>query len=258
MKPFILFLNGPENDAKRRLIASVRKNFEEQVCVNINRKELLKMFDAKKDINEESEESHEWIIPKVMKSIVNNGVFVVLDAFLPTRRINQYADQMKGLPCYWIGVFFKDYKSEEFYDFNVKISEEDEGDFEEQATSIFNFISNNKPNCFETTKEVEFVARKRFIRSTDSGVDSEVDSNEEGSLDDNRSNEEGSERRSDDRGRSEGRSEGRSFGGGDRGRPSFGGGDRKPFERREGSGDKSFSENNKTEQNSERVTKKTD
>ena len=258
-KPSIIFLNGPENAEKRLLLAKLRTKFETS-CVVISRKDLLEMFNAH---DEDKSESYEWLVTKVLKNILNNGVVVLFDAFLPSRRIEQYVTQMKGLPCYWIGVFFKEY-SNQMYDFSVKLaenqckieeensenegfcdleddseeieflvcedenecgkcqigndkelffeektcqndeeeeSEEEEEDSEEEeseedgqnsefdeenlenvdendadsevvgmscnkaAKAIFEFVNNNKPTCFETLRDVEFVARKRDIDS---------------------------------------------------------------------------------------------
>jgi len=117
MNPSVIFLNGPQDDQKRQLVRELRKKFEEHACIVINRKELLDMmngYDAVQD------ESFEWIAAKVVKNIVNNGVFVIFDAFLPSRRMQQYVQQMSGLPCYWIGVFFKEHDAE-FYDYTVQI-----------------------------------------------------------------------------------------------------------------------------------------
>lgn len=121
LKPSIIFLNGPDNTSKQYLLANLRKKFPTS-CVVINRKNLLDMFVADK---EEKTESYEWLIAKVIKNILNNGVFVLFDGFLPTRRVEQYVSQMHGLPCYWIGIFFKEY-NQQLYDFSVKIEDLDE------------------------------------------------------------------------------------------------------------------------------------
>ncbi len=115
-KPSVLFLNGPADMAKEELISHLRKKFETS-CIAINRVDLLGMLNA---YDEEKEESHEWLVPKIIKGILNNGVYVLFDAFLPTRRMEQYVAQMRGLPCYWIGIFLNDHGSE-LYDFSVNL-----------------------------------------------------------------------------------------------------------------------------------------
>ncbi len=199
MNARIIFINGPEIKAKKELIKQLKNKFEENATVLIERKALLNMFNA---YGENAEESYEWILLKVLKNVVNNGVTILFDGFLPSRRITQYTTAMKGLPCYWIGVFFKEADSE-FYDFSVKlnaeISSEDLNDaieltkdieeiqeldntvftegstIEEACDKIFDFISNNEPKCFEPTNKIEKVARRRMIVEN---------RDEEGNLDD--------------------------------------------------------------------------
>ncbi len=187
MKPSVIFLNGPEDDRKRTLVSAVRKKFQDNACVAINRKELLNMFNAH---DTEQDESFEWIVAKVLKNLVNNGVFILFDAFLPSRRMQQYVQQMNGLPCYWIGVFFGEHDTQ-FYDYTVQIKSSKVGssdledaaflkeiaegrmggiiqttcdnDIETAAQEIFEYVFENEPKCFESFRSVEFPARKRVI-----------------------------------------------------------------------------------------------
>lgn len=173
MKPFIIFLNGPENETKQKLCASLQVKFEEEVCIYFNRKMQLKMFNNKQD----DEESYEWVIHKMLKNFILQGIFVIFDGFLQTRRTKQYSQSLDGLPLYWIGVFFSSEKSEmsqEFYDFHILINEEeyeasqDKAEFLNiKANEIFEYVSKNKPVCFEKTNEVEKIARKREVYNKD-------------------------------------------------------------------------------------------
>lgn len=170
MTPYILFLNGPECQAKLQLLQSLKSKFSDDVCIYVNRKETLKMFNAH---NDSLEESFEWVLQKMLKSIINNGVFIIFDVFLPTRRMNQYALQLKGLPCYWLGVFIKDISddfSKEFYDYSVVIDPEAE-DFSSVALEVFLYASKNAPCCFTANKIVEKKARKRLIPSKEDRLD---------------------------------------------------------------------------------------
>lgn len=191
MNPSIIFLNGPENNEKRALISNLKAQFKENACVVINRKELIRMFNAE---HETPEESYEWIVAKVLKNILNNGVIVLFDAFLPSRRMQQYVQQMNGLPCYWIGVFFKEY-SQDFYDFSVQLKGEGQLDLsefpfldkiastisfigsgsrggitsQEGAEQIYEYVTNNEPSCFAAFRSVEVTARKREVKASERG-----------------------------------------------------------------------------------------
>lgn len=173
MKPFLLFLNGPENETKQQLCAILQRKFSDQVCVYINRKMQLKMFNNKQD----EDESYEWLIHKMLKHFIVQGVFVIFDGFLQTRRTKQYAQSLDGLPLYWIGLFFSAEKSEmskEFYDFHVFIDEAEYAATEDKesflnlkAEEIFEYVKKNDPVCFDKTNEVERVARKREVYNKD-------------------------------------------------------------------------------------------
>jgi hypothetical protein len=209
MSPSIIFLNGPMCNVKHQLTAELRKRFTENACVTINRKVFLNMLMGNVDNNSSdqafqgADESHEWIVLKVVKNILNNGAFVIFDAFLPSRRVKQYVEAMHGLPCYWIGIFFQDKFKDlegdsdsqtwrhdnEFYDFTVKVigENEDKNEFknateenteenemienavtfdglsiDEAVDAIYKFVENGSPKCFQATREVEKVARKRM------------------------------------------------------------------------------------------------
>lgn len=197
MNPSVIFLNGPQDDQKRQLVRELRKKFEEHACIVINRKELLDMmngYDAVQD------ESFEWIAAKVVKNIVNNGVFVIFDAFLPSRRMQQYVQQMSGLPCYWIGVFFKEHDAE-FYDYTVQIklrepvandetvselaqneevneSSQEDGTIEDDTIEEFNETQlQDEAAVVEVVQEAVFIKTPKPIRRAASDIYEYVSSN---------------------------------------------------------------------------------